>query len=31
MGSRLALLIDFIRVGDGGLAHEHWGVVDLMG
>jgi steroid delta-isomerase-like uncharacterized protein len=23
-------LIDIIRYGDDGLAHEHWGVVDLM-
>ena len=23
-------LIDIIRFGDDGLAHEHWGVVDLM-
>ena len=23
-------LIDIIRFGDDGLAHEHWGVVDMM-
>ena len=23
-------LIDIIRFGDDGLAHEHWGVVDVM-
>jgi predicted ester cyclase len=23
--------IDIIRWGDDGLAHEHWGVVDVMG
>ena len=23
-------LIDIIRFGDDGLAHEHWGVVDLL-
>jgi len=24
-------LIDIIRFGDDGLAHEHWGVVDMLG
>ncbi len=24
-------LIDIIRFGDDGLAHEHWGVLDMMG
>ncbi len=23
-------LIDIIRFGDDGLAHEHWGVIDMM-
>ena len=23
-------LIDIIRFGDDGLAHEHWGVVDML-
>ena len=23
-------LIDIIRFGDDGLAHEHWGIVDMM-
>jgi predicted ester cyclase len=23
-------LIDIIRFGDDGLAHEHWGVMDAM-
>ncbi|MES1193765.1 MAG: ester cyclase [Solirubrobacterales bacterium] len=23
-------LIDIIRFGDDGLAHEHWGVMDVM-
>jgi len=24
-------LIDIIRFGDDGLAHEHWGVIDMLG
>ena len=24
-------IIDIIRFGDDGLAHEHWGVLDMMG
>lgn len=26
-----AQLIDIVRFGDDGLAHEHWGVFDMMG
>jgi steroid delta-isomerase-like uncharacterized protein len=30
-GKRMSIdLIDIIRFGDDGLAHEHWGVADVM-